>query len=68
MLFAVGFAVSFDRGIEDAWTSVAAFVPKFVGFLVILIIGVFVAKAISKILNKMLESGGFDGSVERGGV
>ena len=61
-------AVSFDRGIEEAWTSVVRFVPTFVGFLVILLVGFFVAKAISKILNKVLEKVGFDGAVERGGV
>ena len=61
-------AVSFDRGIEDAWTTVITFVPKFVGFLVILLVGFFVAKAVSKILNKVLERVGFDRAVERGGV
>lgn len=61
-------AVEFSRGIEDAWSSIARFVPQFIGFLLILGIGYFVAKAISRILDKVLERVGFDRAVERGGV
>ncbi|MDQ3640904.1 MAG: hypothetical protein M3450_05405 [Actinomycetota bacterium] len=61
-------AVSFSKGIEDAWTKVAAFVPKLFAFLVILVIGWFVAKAIAKLINGILERVGFDQAVERGGV
>ena len=61
-------AVSYSRGIEDAWAKVATFVPKFVGFLIVLIVGYFVAKAIGRILDKVLERVGFDQAVERGGV
>jgi len=61
-------AVDFDRGIEDAWAKVATFVPKFLAFLAILIIGIFVAKAIAKIVGSVLERVGFDNVVERGGV
>ena len=61
-------AVEWSRGISDAWSRVAAFVPKFVGFLVILIVGYFLAKAVAGILDKVLERVGFDKAVERGGV
>jgi Conserved TM helix len=61
-------AVDFEQGVSDAWSRVALFVPKFVGFLVILIIGYFVAKAIGKIVDKVLERVGFDKAVERGGI
>lgn len=61
-------AISFSKGIEDAWAKVAAFVPRFIAFLVILVIGWFVAKAIAKIVNGILERVGFDEAVERGGV
>ena len=61
-------AVDFSRGIEDAWTRIATFVPKLLGFLVVLIVGYFVAKAIGKIFDKVLERVGFDKAVERGGV
>ncbi len=61
-------AVEFQQGIEDAFADVAAFVPKLLGFLVILIIGYIVVKAIAKIADKALERVGFDKAVERGGV
>jgi mechanosensitive ion channel-like protein len=58
----------FRDGLGDAWASVAAFLPKLVGFLLILIIGYFVAKAVASILDRILERVGFDRAVERGGV
>jgi hypothetical protein len=58
----------FREGLGDAWTTVAAFVPKLIAFLLILIIGYFIAKAISKILDGILERVGFDNLVERGGI
>ena len=53
---------------EDAWAKVAAFVPKLVGFLLILVIGYFVAKLLAKAVDAVLERVGFDKAVERGGV
>ena len=61
-------AIEFSEGIEDAWSRVATFVPKLLGFLIILAIGFFVAKAIATIVDKVLERVGFDRAVERGGV
>jgi hypothetical protein len=61
-------AVEWSQGFEDAWSSVAEFVPKFVAFLVILIVGWIVAKMIAKAIGKVLERVGFDRAVERGGV
>jgi mechanosensitive ion channel-like protein len=58
----------FTDGLGDAWSSVAEFLPKLVGFFLILIVGYFVAKAIAKIVDKVLERVGFDRAVERGGV
>jgi hypothetical protein len=58
----------FRAGLGDAWSNVAEFLPKLVGFLLILIIGYFIAKAITKVLGKVLERVGFDRAVERGGV
>ena len=55
-------------GVSDAWSNVAAFVPKFAVFLLILIVGYLIAKAIAKILSKVLTRVGFDRLVERGGV
>jgi hypothetical protein len=36
--------VQWSKGIEDAWGRVVSFLPKLLGFIVILIIGYFVAK------------------------
>lgn len=51
-----------------AWTAVVTFVPKFLAFLAILIVGWLIAKAIAKALSKLLERVGFDRAVERGGI
>ncbi|MFI5615618.1 hypothetical protein [Amycolatopsis sp. NPDC051903] len=61
-------AVDIGRGISDAWGSVAAFVPKLVAFLVILVIGWLISKAIAKLVDKVLRRVGFDRLVERGGI
>jgi hypothetical protein len=60
--------IDYQSGIEDAWAKVATFVPQFLVFLVILIIGYFVAKAITKVLDAVLERVGFDALEQRVGV
>jgi hypothetical protein len=54
--------------LREALTNAATFLPKLLAFLAILIIGYFVAKAIAKVVDKVLERVGFDRAVERGGV
>lgn len=61
-------AVEWSQRVTDAWTKVAAFVPKLFGFLVILVVGYLVAKAVIRIIDQVLERFGFDRTVERGGV
>lgn len=61
-------AVQWSQGVEDAWSNVARFVPQFLGFLVILVIGYFIAKALAKVTDRVLERVGFDKAVERGGI
>ena len=58
----------FRNGLGDAWESIALFIPKLIGFLLVLLIGYFIAKALSKVLDGVLERVGFDRMVERGGV
>lgn len=53
---------------QSTLTSVAEFLPKLVVFLLILLIGYLIAKALSKAANAVLERVGFDRAVERGGV
>ena len=60
--------VDLENGLEDAWANIATFVPKLIAFLAILFIGYFVAKAIGRVVDGVLERVGFDNAVERGGI
>jgi hypothetical protein len=61
-------AIDFGHGLNNAWDNIAAFVPKFLVFLVILLVAWLVAKALAKVVDVVLERVGFDRAVERGGV
>lgn len=61
-------AVDFEGGLEAAWEAILTFVPKLLGFLLILGIGYFVARALEKVVDAILERVGLDRLVERGGV
>jgi hypothetical protein len=61
-------SVEWSRGVSDAWSDVATFIPKFLAFLIVLVIGYFVAKVIARIVAELLQRVGFDNLVERGGV
>ncbi len=52
----------------DMLRNVLLFLPKALAFLVILLVGWLVAKAVRKVVDKILERVGFDRLVERGGV
>ncbi len=52
----------------DMLRNVLLFLPKALAFLVILLIGWLIAKAVRKVVDKILERVGFDRLVERGGV
>ncbi|KIA65784.1 hypothetical protein V7968_01320 [Nocardia vulneris] len=67
-MYTSSLAIDFQQGLSDAWSSVATFVPKLAGFLVILLIGWIVAKIVSTIVDKVLDRVGFDRLVERGGL
>jgi hypothetical protein len=58
----------FRAGLGDAWASIATFLPKLMGALVVVIIGYFIAKAVAKLVDGVLERVGFDRMVERGGI
>ena len=60
--------VDIGAALTDLWRSVLLFVPKAVAFIVILVIGWLIARAVLKIVDKVLERVGFDRAVERGGV
>ena len=61
-------AIEWEQGLNDAWTRIASFVPKLLGFFAILIIGYFVAKTLARVADSLLERIGFDGWVERGSL
>ena len=61
-------AVDFGGAVTDGFRTFATFVPKFLGFLIILLVGYFVAKTIAKILDKVLERAHFDEAVEKGPI
>ncbi len=58
----------FQEGLGEAWANVASFLPVLLGALLIVVIGYFVAKALEKAVDKILERVGFDRWVERGGI
>jgi hypothetical protein len=60
--------VDFDAALEEAWENVVTFAPKLLGFFLILLIGFFIAKLLSKLTNSLLERVGFDGWVQRGAL
>jgi hypothetical protein len=54
--------------VGNALRTVVAFIPKFVAFLVILVIGWLVARLLLRGVDAVLERIGFDRWVERGGI
>ena len=58
----------FTSGFKQALEQAALLLPKIGYFLLILIIGILLAKFVQKILTKVLQKVGFDQLVERGGV
>ncbi|MEV4466484.1 hypothetical protein AB0J51_23035 [Micromonospora echinofusca] len=59
---------NFGDAVGDALRSVMLFLPKAVAFVAILVAGWLIAKAVLKIVDKVLERVGFDRAVERGGI
>ncbi len=54
--------------LERAWENTLEVLPKVALFLLILIVGWIIAKAVARVLETLLEKVGFDGWVERGGI
>jgi hypothetical protein len=64
----VTLSINFTQGLNDAWSKVAQFVPKLIGFLVILAIGWFVSKLIARVLDRVLRKVGSERLSERAGT
>ncbi|MEU4802569.1 hypothetical protein [Actinosynnema sp. NPDC023587] len=56
------------EGLGQAWAMVATFVPKLLGFLLVLLVGWLIAKALAKGVGFLLKRVGFDRLVERSGL
>ena len=61
-------ALDLETPVRDGITTFTTFVPKLLGFLVLLLIGYLVAKVVAKLVDAGLEKAGFDRAVERGGI
>jgi len=61
-------ALDVGGALDNAFRSVVAFVPKFVAFLVILLIGWFVARLLRTVVDKGLDKLHFDRAVQRSGM
>ncbi|RYG25349.1 hypothetical protein EON82_07495 [bacterium] len=59
---------SLSYGLSRAWATTLDFVPKFIGFLFILVVGYFIAVALGKVVDKVLAKIGFDRAVEKSGI
>nr|WP_089154103.1 hypothetical protein [Micromonospora sp. NBS 11-29] len=59
---------NFGDAVGDAFRSVMLFLPKAVAFVAILVAGWLIAKAVRKLVDKVLERVHFDKAVERGGI
>lgn len=60
--------VDLGSSVEEFVQTVGRVLPQVLVFLIILVVGYFIAKAIGRIVDKVLERVGFDRAVERGGV
>jgi len=61
-------ALDLETPVREGFTTFMTFIPKLIGFLIILLVGYFIAKIIAKLVDKGLEKAGFDRAVERGGI
>jgi hypothetical protein len=56
------------NGLSDGLSTFATFIPKLLGFLLILLIGYLIAKGLTKALGFLLSKVGFEGMLERAGL
>src|SRR5437763_9384948 len=59
-------AIDVQQGLNETWYRVATFVPKFVGFVVIVFLGDVLAMVLARKVDRVLERIGFDGWDQRG--
>ena len=60
--------IEWATGIQDAWSKVATTVPKFVAFLAILLVGLFVARLVARAVQKVAKRAKIDSALDRAGL
>lgn len=60
--------IDFDGIFTDTIGDIADFVPKLIAFLIILIVGLFVARTIRRLVSTLLTRIGFDGWMDKSGI
>ena len=60
--------IDFDGILTDTFGDIADFVPKLVAFLLIFVIGMFVARLIRRVVGTVLTKIGFDGYIDKAGI
>lgn len=61
-------SIDWEQPLRQTWSSLADFIPKFVVFLVILVIGILIAKAVAKFVGIVLTKVGFEKLLDRSGA
>jgi hypothetical protein len=61
-------AVGFQDGIAGALAGATTFVVRLAGGVLVLLVGVFVAKVLARVAGRVLERAGFNRAVDRGGI
>lgn len=62
------FAINWTQGLNDAWSKLAQTAPKLISFLVILVIGLIIARILGSATTKLLERVGANRFAEKFGI
>jgi len=60
--------IDFDGILTDTFGDIADFVPKLIAFLLIFLIGMFIARLIRRVVGTVLTKIGFDGYIDKAGI
>lgn len=62
------FAINWTQGLNDAWSKLAQTAPKIISFLLILVVGLIVARIVGGAITKLLKRIGADKFAEKFGI
>jgi len=60
--------IDFDGIVTDTIAQIADFIPKLIAFLLIFLIGMFIARLIRRVIGTVLTKIGFDGYIDKAGI